>query len=105
VQQTLQLQTPGQGGDQETYPCDKRDIAGHKVLPTELRACAQWCQPNVVWPPRRRQMLVVWRDCGPDVGAPHLPLQQMERPAEDTLKDYGTDNRLESGQMPARADF
>jgi len=50
-------------------------------------------------------MLVVWRDCGPDAGAPLPPLQQMERPAEDTLKNSGTDNRLESGQMPARADL
>jgi len=41
----------------------------------------------------------------PDAGAPLPPLQQMERPAEDTLEDSGTDNRLESGQMPARPDL
>jgi len=28
VQQALQLQTQGQGGDQETYPGDKRKVAG-----------------------------------------------------------------------------
>jgi hypothetical protein len=28
VQQALQLQTQGQGGDQETYPDDKRKVAG-----------------------------------------------------------------------------
>jgi len=50
-------------------------------------------------------MLVVWRDSGPDVGAPLPPLQQMERPAKDTLENRGTNNRLESGQMPARADL
>jgi len=50
-------------------------------------------------------MLVLLRDCGPDVGAPLPPLQQLERPAEDTLEDSRTDNRLESGQMPARADL
>jgi len=50
-------------------------------------------------------MLVVWTDCGPEAGAPLPPLQQMERPAEDTLEDSGTGNRLERGQMPARADL
>jgi len=105
VQQELQLQTQGQGGDQETYPDDKCEIAGHQVLPTEVRACAHWSLPQAARPPRLRQMLVVWKDCGPDAGAPLPPLQQMERPAEDTLENSGTDNRLESGQMPARADL
>ena len=50
-------------------------------------------------------MLVVWREGVPDGGAPLPPLQQMERPAEDTLEDSGTGNRLESGQMPTRADL
>jgi len=50
-------------------------------------------------------MLVVWKDCGPDTGAPLPPMHQMERPAEDALENSGTDNRLESGQMPARADL
>jgi len=105
VQQALQLQTEGQGGDQETYPDDKGEIAGRQVLPTKVRACVHWILPKAVRPPRRQQMLVVWRDCGPDAGAPLPPLQQMERPAEDTLENSGTDNRLESGQMPARADL
>jgi len=43
--------------------------------------------------------------CPRRVGAPLLPLQQMERPAEDTLEGSGTGNRQESGQMPARADL
>jgi len=84
---------------------DKREIAGRQVLPTEVRACAHCGLPKAVRPPRRRQMLVVWRDCGPDAGAPLPPLQQMERPAENSLENSGTDNRLESGQMLARADL
>ena len=39
-------------------------------------------------------MLVLWRDCGPDMRAPIPPLQQMERPAEDTLEDGGSLQRL-----------
>jgi len=105
VQQALQLQTQGQGGDEKTYPDDKRKIAGRQLLPTEVRACAHWSLPKAVRPPRSRQMLVVWRDCVPDVGAPLPPLQQMERPAEDTLEGSGTGNTLESGQMLARADL
>ena len=98
MQQALQLQTQGKGGDQETYHDDKHEIAGHQVLPTEFRAGAHWSLSNAVRPPRRRQMLVVWRDCGPAAEAPLPPLQQMERPAEDTVENSGTDNRLESGR-------
>jgi len=105
VQQAPQLQTQGQVGDQETYPDDKREIAGGQILLTELWTCAQWSLPKAVRPPRRRQILKVWWDFGPDLGAPLLPLQQMERPAEDTLEDSGTENRLESGQKLARADL
>jgi len=105
VQQALQLQTHGQGGDQETYPDDKCETAGRQVLPTNVRACAHWGLPKPVRQLRRRQMLVMWRDYGPDAGAPLLPLQQMETLAEDSLENSGTYNRLESGQMPARADL
>ena len=49
------------------------------------------------------------RSDGPEplltLGTPRPPLQQMERPAEDTVQDSWTDNWLESGQMPARADL
>jgi len=38
-------------------------------------------------------------------GSTFPPLPQMEGPAEDTLEEGGTGNRLESGQMPARADL
>jgi len=105
VQQALQLQTQGQGGDQETYPDEKREIDGRQVLLTEVQACAHSSLLKAVRPLRRRQMLVVWRECGLDAGAPLPPLEQIERPAEDTLEDSGTDNGLESGQMPARADL
>jgi len=50
-------------------------------------------------------MLVVWMECVPDTGAPIPPLQQMEKPAEDTVKDSERGNRLESGQVPACADI
>jgi len=38
VQQALRLQTQGQGGGQEIYPNDKREIAGHQVLQTKVQA-------------------------------------------------------------------
>jgi len=50
-------------------------------------------------------MLVVWRDFGREEGAPRLPLQPIERPAEDTLEHSGKGNWLERGQMPAHADL
>jgi len=50
-------------------------------------------------------MLVAWRECIPDAGAPLPPLQQMERPAEVILEDSGTGNTLESGQVAAGADL
>jgi hypothetical protein len=40
----------------------------------------------------------VWRDCAPDAGAPLPPLQPMERPAEDTVEDSKTGNRLDAGR-------
>jgi hypothetical protein len=52
VQQALQLLTQGQGGDQETYPDEKRKIAGRQVLLTEVGACAHWSRPEVVHQPR-----------------------------------------------------
>jgi len=52
VQQALQLQTQGQGGDHETYPYDKGEIAGRQLLPTEVRTCAHWSLPKAVRPPR-----------------------------------------------------
>jgi len=69
VQQALRLQTQGQGGDQEAYPNDKREIAGRQVLPTKVRACTHWSLLKMVRPLRGRQMLVVRRrrqDGGPD---------------------------------------
>jgi len=48
-------------------------------------------------------VLVVWRDSGPDAGAPLPPLQPVERPAESTLEGGGKGDGLESGQMPTRA--
>jgi hypothetical protein len=48
----LQLQTQGQSGDQETYPDDKREIAGCQVLPTKVRACTHWSLPKTIRPPR-----------------------------------------------------
>ncbi|KAF8535376.1 hypothetical protein BDD12DRAFT_893114 [Trichophaea hybrida] len=53
----------------------------------------------------RRQVLVVRRDDSPDAGAPLSPLQPVERPAERALESGGEGNRLESGQIPARAGF
>jgi len=50
-------------------------------------------------------MIVVWRDGVPDAGAPLPPLQQLERPAGDALEESETGDRLESGQLPARADL
>jgi len=48
-------------------------------------------------------MLVVWRDSGPDAGAPLPPLQPVERPAESTLEGSWKGDGLESGQMPTHA--
>jgi hypothetical protein len=50
-------------------------------------------------------MLVVRRYCGPDVKAYLPPLQQRERPAEDTLENIATHKSLERGQIPAREDL
>jgi hypothetical protein len=47
-------------------------------------------------------MLVVWRDSGPDAGAPLPPLQPVERPAESNLEGGGKGDWLESRQMPTR---
>ena len=52
VQQALQLQTQGQGGDQETYPNDKRNAAGRHVLRAKVRACAQVGLCKTVRPPK-----------------------------------------------------
>jgi len=103
VQQTLLLQTQGQDGDQEICSNDKREVAGRQVLPTTVWACTHWSLPKTVRPPRRRQMLVVQRDSGPDTRAPHPPLQPVERPAESTLEGGGKGDGLESGQMPTCA--
>jgi len=105
VQQALQLQTQGQGGDQETYPGDKRKDAGRQVLPTKVRARAHGGLHKTVRPPRSRQMLVVWRDSVPDAGAPLPPLQPVESPPETTKEGGEKGDGLESGQMPARADL
>jgi len=108
VQQALRLQTQEQGGGQETYPNDKREIAGRQVLQTKVRACTHWSLPKTVRPSRGRQMLVVRRrrqDGGPDAGTPLPPLQQVERPAENTMEGGGKGDGLESGQMPTRADL
>jgi len=99
----FQLQTQGQDGDQETCSDDKREVDGHQVLPTKVRACTHWSLPKTVRPPRRRQMLVVRRDSGPDARAPLPPLQPVERPAESTREGGGKGDGLESGQMPTRA--
>jgi len=108
VQQALQLQTQGQGGDQETYPDDKRKVAGYQVLQTKVRACTHWSLPETVRPPRGRQMLVVrrWRrqDGGPDAATPLPPLQPVESPATDTMEGGGKRDGLEGGQMQTRAD-
>jgi len=51
-------------------------------------------------------MLVVRRrtqDGSPDAGASLLPLQPVERPAEDALERDGESNGMESGQMPTCA--
>jgi len=103
VQQALQLQTQGQGGDQETYPNDKHEVTGCQVLPTKVRACTHWNLPKTIRSPRGRQMLVVRRDSGPDAGAPLPPLQPVERPAESALESSGEGDGLESGQMLTRA--
>jgi len=50
-------------------------------------------------------MMVVWRDCVPDAGAPLPLLQPVERPPERTIECGGTGAGLERGQMPARADL
>jgi hypothetical protein len=49
-------------------------------------------------------MLVVERGSSTDAGASLLPLQPMERPADDTLDDSGKGHRLEGGQMMTCAD-
>jgi hypothetical protein len=108
VQQALQQQTQGQGGDQETYPDDKREMAGRQVLPTKVQACTHWSLLKTVRSLRGRQMLVVWRrrqDGGPDAGTPLAPLQSVERPAESTMEGGGKGDGLETGQMPTRADL
>jgi hypothetical protein len=51
-------------------------------------------------------MLVVrrWKpDGGPDEGTPLLPMQPVERPAENTMESGGKSDGLESGLMPTRA--
>jgi len=50
VRPALRLQTQGQGGDQETYPNDKCEIAGRQVLQTKVRACTHWSLPKTVRP-------------------------------------------------------
>jgi len=50
----LQLQTRGQGGDQETSSDDKREVAGYQVLQTKVRACTRGSLPKTVRPPRGR---------------------------------------------------
>jgi len=106
VQQALQLQTQGQDGDQETCSDDKREVAGYKVLQIKVRAWTNWSVPETVGPPRKRQMLAVWRqrlDGGPDVGTPLPRLQPVETPAEDTVEGGGKGDVLESGQMQTHA--
>jgi len=48
-------------------------------------------------------MLVVWRDHGPDVGTPLLPLQPVEITAESNVEGSGKGDRMDSGQMPTSA--
>ena len=106
VQQALRLQTQGQGGGQEIYPNDKREITGRQVLQTKVWACTHWSRPETVWPSRGRQILVVrWRrqDGGPDAGTPLPPLQPVERPAKNPMEGSWKGDGLESGQMPTRA--
>jgi len=49
-------------------------------------------------------MLMVLRGSFTDTGASLLPLQPMERQAEDTLQDSGKDHRLEISKMPTCGD-
>jgi hypothetical protein len=50
VRLALRLQTQGQGGGQETYPNDKREIAGLQVPQTKVRVCTHWSLPKTVRP-------------------------------------------------------
>jgi hypothetical protein len=103
MQQALQLQIQEQDGDQETCSNDKFEVAGYSVLPTNVRVGTHWSLPKMDRPPRGRQMLVVFRDSGPDAGAPLPQLQPVERPPQSTLECGGKGDGMESGQMPTRA--
>ena len=109
MQQTLQLQTDGQDGDQETCSDDKREVAGYQVLQTEVQACTHWSLPDTIRRRRGPHMRVVrrrWRrDSGPDARKPLAPQQPVKRPAESTMEGGGKGDGLESRQMQTRADL
>jgi len=48
-------------------------------------------------------MLVVWRDSGPDMGAPLPPLEPVDRHADSTVEGGVKRDGLESGPMPTWA--
>jgi len=105
MHQTLRLQAEGQSRKQETRPNDKREATGSEVLQAEERTCADWTVPRAVWTPRGRYVLVVRRRSSADARASIPPLQPVERPAKSALEGGGEGHRLESGQMPTRADL
>jgi hypothetical protein len=59
----------------------------------------------MVLTPGGRQVLVVWRDCGPDAGASLPSLRPLETPAVGALEEGREGNRLESRQVLAGTDI
>jgi hypothetical protein len=84
-------------------PNDKRKVFGIQILSTKVQARAHRSIPEMLRTPRRRQVLVVRRNSGPDEGVSLPPLQLVENLTERTLESCGEGNRLESRQMQTHA--